>query len=106
MELFMFIGWLAFSVVAAVIAGNKGRSGVGFFLLSLLLSPLLGIIAALIARPNQAETEAEQIASGDMRKCPYCAELVRTEAIKCKHCQSDLPSFADTRDDDLRLTRL
>ncbi len=26
------------------------------------------------------------------RKCPFCAEYVKSEAIKCKHCGSDLSS--------------
>ena len=38
--------------MAAYVASNKGRSGFGWFMLSLCLSPLIGFIGALIAKPK------------------------------------------------------
>ena len=82
--------WLGLSVLAGVIAARKGRSGIGFFLLAALLSPLIGIIAALIANSDAAVMERRRLESGQERKCPHCAELVRIDARVCKHCGRDL----------------
>ncbi|HAR45048.1 MAG TPA: zinc ribbon domain-containing protein [Nitrospiraceae bacterium] len=93
MEIFIF--WLAFSIIPAVIANNKGRSGCGFFFLSVLLSPLIGIIAALVAKPNVKAVETAQVNKGEARKCPFCAEMIKTEAKLCRYCGKDVPAPVD-----------
>lgn len=90
------IVWLALAVVAGVIAGNKGRSRPGFFLLAVLLSPLVGILAALIASPNAQALERDALASGQSKKCPSCAELIRSDAAVCRYCGREVFATAST----------
>jgi len=45
------LGWIILSILAGVGAKNKGRSFAGYFFLSLLLSPLIGLIAMAVAKP-------------------------------------------------------
>ena len=85
------LGWIAFSALAGIIALNKGRSFFGFFLLSVILSPLFGIVAALVVGSDTAELERQQIVGGESKRCPLCAEVIRQQAIKCRFCGSDLP---------------
>ena len=58
MELFGFLViWALLSGGIAAFADSRGRSGVGFFLLSFLLSPLLGLIVVLVMSNLSAEEE-------------------------------------------------
>ncbi len=94
----LFVIWLGGSFLAGWIAGNKGRSGAGFFFLSILLSPLIGLIAAIAAPSLIKDPESPGIKTH--RRCPECKELIRKDATKCKHCASDVePEQADTSND-------
>jgi Double zinc ribbon len=81
------LGWIVFSGLAAWIASQKGRSAFGMLVLSLVLSPLVGIIVALVLNPR---TASDQPIERTHTKCPACKELVRKDASKCKHCGENL----------------
>ena len=77
----LFIIWLFLSGVAAVIASRKGRSGILFFLLSIILSPLIGIIGAVVVGENRAIAEEKQLSSGENKKCKFCAEIIKMKLL-------------------------
>lgn len=81
--------WIIFSCVAAAIAHNKGNSVAAAVLISILLSPLIGIIVALVQKRNEAVLETQRLQSGASRKCPFCAELIKKEARVCRYCGRD-----------------
>lgn len=85
--------WIGGSIIVAFIAMARGRTGLGFFLLSLLISPLIAFIAVLVAK-NGDQIDQEEArthgTAGAYRKCPSCAEAVRREAIKCRFCGVEL----------------
>ncbi len=50
---------------------------------------LCGLLCMIFGRKSAARNDV---------KCPFCAELIKPEAIRCKHCRSELPpkpSLAD-----------
>lgn len=50
--------YLGLCAIVAVAASQSGRSGVGFFFLSLIFSPLIGfIVLACIGRPQPAQPQ-------------------------------------------------
>lgn len=80
--------WIFCGIVAASIASGRGRSGCAWLLLGILFGPF-SFAVALMPRVTSAEKEI-------LAKCPFCAEAVRPEAVKCKHCGSEIPVTAGT----------
>jgi hypothetical protein len=79
--------WLFLAALVGRYAADKGVTGgfLGSFFISLVISPLIGFIAVAVSKPDKKRMEERALQSG-MKKCPDCAELVKSEAKKCKHC--------------------
>lgn len=80
------IGWILLALCVGLLAGKRGRGSGSWFVLSLLLSPLIGVAMLFAARDLSGNVPTPKT----HRACPACAEQVLREAIKCKHCGSDL----------------
>jgi hypothetical protein len=94
-----FIVWVVLCIAVAVFANNRGRSGFGWFLLSLIISPLLGLLFVAITKDLRKEQQTTASTPGPNThvKCPHCAEWVLPEASVCKHCRGTLTPVQNFR---------
>lgn len=83
----IYFVWFIFALGCAIYASNKGRDGGRWFVISLLLSPLIGFILLLASKDISEQTA---LADGHVKKCPQCAEFIKPDAIKCKHCGASI----------------
>lgn len=84
--------WLILAVIVGIAASRRGRSGLGWFALSVVISPLLaGLLMLALGRGSSAS--AGPTPETHVR-CPDCRELVFKDARRCKHCGIPLiPQF-------------
>jgi hypothetical protein len=74
--------YLVGSIVVGFIAQARGRSAIGWFALSLLLSPLstvamMGLMPSLRTGPWE-------------RHCEHCDGMIDSQASECVHCQKEV----------------
>lgn len=92
MELLLICALLG--CIPGAIASSKGRSFFGWWLYGALLF-IVALIHSLCISKDYKSLEHSEINSG-LVKCPYCAELIKPEAVKCKHCGSEVEGLSIT----------
>jgi hypothetical protein len=91
-----FLGLLLVAIVLGLlpagIAKSKGRDfmlwwlyGTAFF--------LVAVIHAIVLKDDPKLAEARRLEGGDKR-CSYCAEVIKRDAVVCRFCGRDLVAHA------------
>ncbi len=92
----VLVVWVLCAFICAAVASGKGRSAGGWFFLGLIFGVFAAIAIAIL--PNPTDAEAARVSSGgssrEFRKCPFCAEPIRREAVKCRYCSSEVEKEA------------
>ena len=86
--------WLMLSIAVGYWYRNKGESFFAGFILAVLMSPLLGALFVAISKRQTGSIEARALSSGEMQKCPFCAELIKPDARVCRYCNRDVPQVS------------
>lgn len=77
--------WLVCGIFAASIAQTKGYSGCLWAIIGFMFGPL-----AMIGVGLMEKKEAPAEPADDLRACPFCSEMIKVTAIKCRHCGSEV----------------
>lgn len=84
---------IVIGLIPALIAQSKGRSFFAWWVYGALLF-IIALVHSIIIKKDPYFEEKTMLDDG-MKKCPFCAELIKSEAVKCKHCGSDLTSSSE-----------
>ena len=82
----LVIIWVVLGFVTAKIAESKGRPFGTWLIYGFICFPL-AILYLAVSKPS----DKTLVDSGEYRKCPFCAEVVRSEAKVCRYCHKELP---------------
>lgn len=101
--LFLVVGFVIYFLPTFVASSRKHLNGTSIFLVNLFLGwTFLGWVVALVWA-SSANTEKPKnrlglgVGASAERACPFCAETIKSAAIKCKHCSAEVEAIQSPR---------
>jgi hypothetical protein len=86
--------WIALAILLgllpAAIAQKKDRNFVAWWIYGACLF-IVALPHALLLRADEGAIEQRQVQQG-YRKCPFCAEMIKQDAVVCRYCRTSLGS--------------
>lgn len=64
----IIVFWILFSIIVGWLATTKGRSGIAFFLIAIVFTPFIGLLAALLVKPDFERLERRAKAVAEERQ--------------------------------------
>ncbi len=89
----IIIFWVViWGLLGLVIGQRRNQSPIGAILISALFGPI-GLLIVAVNTPDKKVIAKKEKAEG-LRKCPFCAEMIKSEAMVCRFCSRDVPATA------------
>jgi len=85
----IIVVWVFYSFIAAYVADARGHNPLLIFVISIFFSPIAGLVVCLGKPINQLRLDMKGVESGRLKECHYCKEYIKSDAIKCKHCNEN-----------------
>jgi len=86
---------VTFAILSGIVASNRNRDPAGWGVIGLLFG-LFGFIAVAVGEGEETQSSSDQNSQpsgarefdpdNHEKKCPMCAEYIKLEARRCKHC--------------------
>jgi hypothetical protein len=91
------LAWTLLSIGVGIAAKSRGRLGFAWFVIAMLITPVLALIFLVVMRQLAPDGQAaaflqreSAVTAETHTRCPDCRELVRRDARKCRHCGAAL----------------
>lgn len=86
-ELYAWLAiWLFGALLAGHIAYGKGRSQMLYIVIGIFLTPIIALLMILFSKADDGVLQSREVKAGRAKICPACREVVKKEAVVCKHC--------------------